>query len=210
MNMAALNRCFLRAVANAQTEEFGVLSGRAMSLDQQSRLASAPFLLFSLREHDEDFWRMLLDENPQLGFDDQPDPPDAAICRLQAAALAFLWQLARRNPYAVRLICGASVSWCERLAEQALVTLLGRSADRHDLLGLRFANDDTLWRRLLENGAAKSNKLRRTSHHGALQQMLTHRHAPKSARLSAAACITRTPAKQSARYEARGIREPKV
>lgn len=210
INIGALNLSFLRVVATSDAQAFGALSACRMSLDEQSRLAAAPFLLFSLREHDDDFWQQLLDDNPQLELADQCELPRPDIGQLQAAGLSFLWQLARRNPYAVRLVCGASVNWCERLARLTLVTLLGRSAHRDDLLGLRFANDDILWRRLLGNGVAKSQKLRRASHYGALQHMLTHRHAPPSRRLSAAACSMRAPTQQSGRQNRRTIREPEV
>lgn len=210
VNISALNRCFLRAVAGAESRVFGAISACRMSLDEQSRLANAPFLLFSLREHDDDFWHKLLDENPQLEFIDQGEQPCPEICQLQAAGLSFLWQLARRNPYAVRLICGASVSWCEQIAQLTLVALLARSANRHDLIGPRFADDDIFWRRLLGNGVAKSHKLRRASHHSALQHMLTHRRTSERARLSAAACAMRAPVRQSARHNTGSIGEPKV
>lgn len=210
VNITELNRCFLRVVTASESPLYGVLSDCSLSLDEQLRLASAPFLLFSLREHDDDFWQRLLDDSPQLGLIDQGETPCAEICQLQAAGLSFLWQLARRNPYAVRLICGASVSWCERLARLALITLLARSAHRHDLLGLRFADDDMLWRRLLGHGVAKSYKLRRASHYRALQHMLTHRRASQSARLSAAACAVRAPSQQLVPQDRGGIREPKV
>lgn len=210
VNIKALNRSFLKAIMGSETAVFRVLSTCSMSADERSRLASAPFLLFSLREHDQDYWQRLLDDSPQLELMDQDEQPRPELCQLQAAGLAFLWQLARRNPHNVRLVCGASVSWCEQLARLTLVTLLGRSAHRHDLLRLRFANDDTIWRRLLNGGVARSNHLRRASHYSALHRLLTHRHVPQSARLSAAACAMRTPRQRSVSQGPEGIREPKV
>ena len=89
---------------------------------QLERLSGCPFLLPSFREYDADFWQRLLADEPT--GDLWAEPPGAVMERVVTAGLAFLWQLARRNPFAVRLISGASIAWCEQLADVNLIDLL--------------------------------------------------------------------------------------
>ena len=151
-NINALNRSFLAAISDSSADVFGAVAIHKMGVAERTRLASAPFLLFSFREQDDAYWQRILSEDPQIDLMEMSGRPHVRIRQLQAAGLGFLWQLARRNPYAVRLACGASVAWCEQLARLTLVALLQRAAQRGDLLRLRFAEDTTVWRRLLGNG----------------------------------------------------------
>ena len=209
-NINALNQSFLAAVADSSADAFGLAAIRRMSAAERARLASAPFLLFSLREQDDDYWRQLLSEDPQLDLIDSNQCPDTQIRQLQVAGLGFLWQLARRNPYTARLVCGASVAWCEQLARLTLVGLLRRVGQRGDLLQLRLADNDIVWRRLLEHAGHSSYSARRAACHSALQAMLTHRSAPPRSRLPAAACAMSRPGKSTTRETTGAIREPKV
>jgi hypothetical protein len=209
-NINALNYTFLAAVSESRAKRFSVVAARGMNLRERARLATVPFLLFSFREDEQDYWHRLLDDNPQADLIDSSDRPERRIRELQAAGLGFLWQLARRNPYSVRLLCGAPVSWSEQLSRPTLIELLQRAAQRHDLLHLRFANDEVVWQRLLGSGLSVSKIARRASHHFALQVMLTRRRAGQQDGLSAAACAIRGTAQQSPRRHAGSICEPKV
>jgi len=209
-NINALNHSFLAAASESRAEVFSFVAARRMSPRERARLAAAPFLLFSFREDEPDYWDRLLDDNPQADLIDSSDQPDRQIRELQVAGLGFLWELARRNPHAVRLLCGAPVSWSERISRPTLIGLLQRAAERNDLLHLRFANDGIVWRRLLANGISANKIARRASHHFALQVLLTRRYAEQRDELSAAACAIRGTAKPAPRRRAGDIRAPKV
>ena len=125
-NVIELNRAFLAATGN-------------LSRTQQKQLANAPFLLFSFREQQPEWWDRALAEQAELLRD--PGIAPEPLRRVQTTALAFLWQLADRNPYAARIISGASVEWCERLTSMPLLTLVQRVGDRADLLVSRVEGD---------------------------------------------------------------------
>jgi hypothetical protein len=190
-NIHALNRSFLKAIAGSAAEAFGVIAGRRLTDPQLLRLAGAPFLLFSFREHDNDYWQRVLADSPQCDLIDSGNPPDENIAQLQLAGLGFLWQLVRRNPYAARIVSGASVSWCEQIAGLTLVSLLQSAAARGDLLRMRFPDEETVWRRLLEDGISPQRQARRASHYSALQALLTRAPELRNSRVSAAACRIR-------------------
>ena len=190
-NIHALNRSFLKAIAGSAAEAFGVIASRRLTDPQLSRLAGVPFLLFSFREHDNDYWQRVLADSPQFDLIDSGNPPDENIAQLQVAGLGFLWQLVRRNPYAARIVSGASVSWCERIAELTLVSLLQSAAPRRDLLRMRFPDEETVWRRLLEDGISPHHQTRLASHYSALQALLTRAPELRYSRVSAAACRIR-------------------
>ncbi|MDH3616111.1 MAG: hypothetical protein OEQ90_06525 [Gammaproteobacteria bacterium] len=209
-NIEALNRFFLGVVSESDAAVFAGIAARRLTEKQRLWLASAPFLLFSLREQDNDYWQHILTDDPQIDLIDNGDPPDQRIGQLQMAALGFLWQLVRRNPYAARIISGAPVSWCEQLAGFTLLSLLQRAAPRGDLLCIRFPDEDNLWRRLLGHGVSSRRQIRLTSHHSALQAMLTRRQEPHYDRLSAAACTMQTPGQRDVRPRAVDIRSRQV
>jgi hypothetical protein len=113
---------------------------------------------------------------------------------LAAATLGFLWQLAQHNPYAVRLVSGATITWCERLADCTLLRLLQRTAGRSDLLRPRNSGNLEFWRKLLGPGLSSEPGIRTAAHLSALQSMLTINRVAQYRDVRAAACKTRLPA----------------
>jgi hypothetical protein len=196
----ALNRAFLALLPsepNAGLFLAGLRDDLAARLcrltpGQTERLAAAPFLLFSLRDGDRRFWQELQAPAVQPTLFAQSDTLQAPG-RLIAAAAGFVWQLARQNPYALRLVCGASLHWCESLAEQPLVHIIERLSARDDLLTLRAAADSNVWDKLLTGGVTHRENLRVASQLSALQMMLTGLAGKSTARWPAAACRTRFP-----------------
>ena len=167
----------------------------ALTPGQLERLAMAPFLLFSFRERDERFWDIVhAGEPPRYDLFAERSAPSAEVGRLIAAGLGFVWQLARRNPYVLRLICGASLHWCERLGDMPLLNVLDRASARDDLLALRSAHDANLWRKLLWSGVSRREEVRTAAHLCALHMMLTRPDPARVAEWSSAACRTRVPA----------------
>ena len=115
-NVAALNRAFLIRLRSPSLGQglrghipeplHGAVEG--LTDRQVERLAAAPFLLMSLHETDERFWHDAALEDPVADlFDTGGDPHH----ELSVAAMSFVWQLAQRNPYAARLVCGAAPAW---------------------------------------------------------------------------------------------------
>ncbi len=177
-NVTALNRAWL---------DIGYGSPGALSLARIDRLAEAPFLLFSFREDDDVLWRRLLRDCPQADLIEDTITDDADLRSLQAAGLAFLWNLARRNPYVARVVSGATLGWCGRLAGTTLAELLGKVA--HQLIiRERFAADDARLERLMERGAGADTTLREATQMGILQSLLTQGSDPHYRRMPAAAC----------------------
>jgi len=139
---------------------------------ERQRLAVTPFLLFSFRERDDDLWSRLLRSSgtPDLLAAARSD--DAEL-RLIAAGLGFVWQLARQNAYAARLVCAASLHWCEQLAEKTLVEVMNVAAVSPNLLTLRAACNRPLWHKLLSTGIQAEREVRHAAHISALQCVLT-------------------------------------
>ena len=174
-NVLALNTAFIKASVE-------------MPGPQRGRLAAAPFLLFSFRERDLDWWDTALAENRQGDLMAVADLENPELRRIQTAALSYLWYLARRNPYATRIISGATVSWCEKITDLPLVTLLDRIGVRGDLMQSRLSSPDELGARLLGDGTSSRRKVRRSTQMVALQSLLTHATFDNYSRLPAAAC----------------------
>lgn len=200
-NVFSLNNAFLALMRRDPAARYS-LSGmpetlvrRLVSLsDQQStRLARTPFLLLSFRERDDRFWESVFDD--PRGRDLFSVPPSTADepGRLIAAGLGFVWQLARHNPYATRLICGASLHWCEQLTERTFLHLLALAGMHPDVLVIRSAADVELWTKLLDGGVSRENDIRHAAHISALQCVLTSAATPAGRRWAAAACAVRTP-----------------
>ena len=160
---------------------------------QVERLAAAPFLLFSLHEQDDGYWRQLLDDDPHRDLFAVNDRLVEERSRIVAAAISFSWHLAKRNAYAARLVCGASLEWCQRLAEQQLIDVLGRAASRADLLLPRHADNEQFWQRLLGAGLSADIKVRSAAQMSALQMILTGTDARPQPRLALAACRSAVP-----------------
>ena len=179
-NVHALNLEFIRVTSD-------------MKGPQRGRLAASPFLLFSLREDDIGWWDTALLDRRQADLleNDELDSPD--LYRIQFAALSFLWHLGRRNPYAVRIVSGASVAWCEKVTELPLLTLLNRIGARSDLMQSRLDGTAVFAKRLLGDGTSSSKTVRRSSQFAALQSLLTKAGVENNSRLPAAACRSSTP-----------------
>ena len=179
-NVLALNTAFIKAAFE-------------MKGPQRGRLAAAPFLLFSFRERDMDWWDEALVENLQEDLLAAPELDNPQLQRIQIAALSFLWHLARRNPYATRIITGANVSWCEKITALPLVTLLDRIGARGDVMQSRLDNSNRFGGRLLGDGTSSRRTVRRSSQLVALQSLLTQATFDNYTRLPAAACAMPRP-----------------
>ena len=174
-DVLALNSAFLEATS-------------ALKRPQRGRLAAAPFLLFSLRENDLAWWELALLEQRQGDLMSPSEHSNVELRRIQNAALSFLWQLSRQNPYAARIISGASIRWCEKITELPLVTLLNRIGAREDLMISRIESADNSGERLLGPGISSRPQIRRSSQLAVLQGLLTRTGLNEYARLSTAAC----------------------
>lgn len=162
--------------------------------DQQAgRLARTPFLLFSLRERDDRFWEPVFADQGTRDLFAAPPSTSDELGRLIAAGLGFVWQLAKHNPYAARLICGASLHWCEQLTERTFLHVLALAGMQPDILTLRAAADAELWDKLLGNGVSRVHAVRRAAHISALQCVLTSAAQPAASRWAAAARATQPP-----------------
>ena len=174
-NVLAFNTAFIKATSE--------LKG-----PQRGRLAAAPFLLFSLREDDVPWWAGVLADQRQGDLMAAAEHESPELRRIQTAAISFLWQLARRNPYAARIISGATISWCEQITSLPLVTLLNRIGGRDDLMVSRLDNPFALGERLMGNGTSSRQQVRRSSQLTALQTLLTGIESDNYTQLPAAAC----------------------
>ncbi len=178
-NVISLNRAYLSLLQRDLRARYGLrrlrtpLSDKITSLNKRQieRLAATPFLLLSYREGDDHYWGKVLGGSP--GGDLFASSGSDALDTLVSAGLGFIWQLARQNPYALRLFCGASLHWCEQIAEQTLYRLLVSVAAHGDILQLRAAHDHELWRKLLTDGTNNETLVRRAAHISALQAVLT-------------------------------------
>jgi hypothetical protein len=165
---------------------------------QIRRLADAPFLLFSLRERDDVYWNRLFADDPTADLFTPERSKSDEGGQLVTAALGFLWQLSNSNPYAARVASGASLNWCERLADSTLLCVLQRTSGRRDLLTLRLADNDDLWKKLLVAGISSEREVRMAAQQCALQTMLTSAQSSDYRRLPAAACNAPAPSLQVA------------
>ncbi len=181
-NVLALNTAFIKVTSD--------LKG-----PQRGRLAATPFLLFSLREDDTEWWQHALADDRQRDMIDRAELENPVLRCVQTAALSFLWQLALRNAYAVRVVSGASIAWCEMISELPLLTLLDRMSARADLIQSRLQAPDEIGGRLMGCGASSSTTLRRSSQLCALQTLLTRAGSDPPARLPSAACNLSGPAR---------------
>jgi hypothetical protein len=191
-DVEALNRAYLDHLRRSPVESAGVscgLAARLAALDEPQihRLARAPFLLFSLREDDAAYWSRILADRHRGDLFSVSDRSTVAG-RLGAAAVAYVWQLAKQDRHLARLVCGASPEWCDILAERPLFELLECCARRSDLLELRRAGDQAFWRRLLEAGTSEVETVSSAAHISALQVLLTRPDQRPGRRLDAAAC----------------------
>jgi hypothetical protein len=194
-NVRSLNTAFLALVRAGKLPEHclgrldATLAMRLQSLTerQAGRLAATPFLLFSFRERDAKYWDQLFGEPRSRDLFAVNNETADEFARLVAAGLGFTWQLAQRNPYALRVLAGASLYWCERISDRTFFRLLATAGTRGDLLVLRFSADTDLWLKLLDSGVVRRNRIRRSAHVSALQTVLTSARADEQRQWASAA-----------------------
>jgi hypothetical protein len=197
-NVRALNHAFLlrlREPRHGQALRRQLSPAVATLLEglqnrQVERLATVPFLLLSLGENDEAGWCAVDTAQANLDLFCAAEPRSD---ELLTTAVSFMWQLARRNPYAARLVTGASIGWCERLAECTLLDVLQAATDHNGLLQPRFATNEAFWRKLLGPGLSSAATVRRSAHVTCLQCLLTENPAALRRRFRAAACDKSVP-----------------
>lgn len=195
-NVLVLNRAFIawqRAGIRESAPERGLPPEAcariaALSCEQRERLARMPFLLMSFAEDDAARWQSLFAEQQTRDLLQCVQRRDETASRLVAAGLGFLWQLSQRNPYAVRLVSGASLTWCEQLASCTLMDLYSRALEDAALLAPRMADRPDLWHKLLTAGVSNRRQLRRAARVAALQTVLTQSPLRAYRPLAAAAC----------------------
>lgn len=180
-NVRALNRAWLD-ISKVGSRQLSELSSRRLD-----RIAAAPFLLFSLREKDLALWERLLTDNAQRDLFHRSANLAGGLRHLQATAIAFLWALARRNPYAARLISDAPLYWCERIASATLIQATAAAAQQ-ELAAARIQSDSPEYRRLILRGSSAVRDAREFAHITTLQSLLTGTGAARHGRLPAAAC----------------------
>lgn len=196
-NVRALNHAFLarlRAPGEGQLLRQQLPPGISLLIEaltnlQVERLAATPLLLFSLCERDESRWCVLDGGDSNVDLFAGPASGD----ELQATAVSFLWQLAGRNPYAARLISGANLAWCERLAACTLLDVQRTAADLPALMRPRFIENEECWRKLLGPGLSSVTNVRRSAHVTCLQWLLTDDPVAGYQRLRTAACASSAP-----------------
>jgi len=192
VNIHALNREFLRLL-QIHPVQFGLdaLHQRrlaALGRQQLEHLAATPFLLFTIREHDELTWRAICRADPNTDLFQGVAANNAGISNLLATSVGFLWQLAQQNRYAVRLICGASSAWCEMITAVTYFELLTLTRNRDDLLVLRQARNVDIWSKLLTEGVRTEQQVRSAAHIAVLQTLLTGYPSAAAAVWQVAAC----------------------
>lgn len=182
-NVFVLNSAFIawqRSMSPGRAQAAGTGPGipaRLAALDgaQRERLARTPFLLMSLGEDDELRWQSLFSEQKTRDLLQCIQLHDETASRIIAAGLGFLWQLAQRNPYAARLVSGASLDWCEKLSGCTLMDLIARGLEDHTLLAPRMADQSDLWDRLLTAGVSDRRQVRLAARVATLQTVLIQR-----------------------------------
>ena len=201
-NVTALNQAFLNALRDPdalrvrERPATSSLVDKLVALGERrsDRLAQCPFLLFALAESEDWRWARLFDEEKPADLIDRLERPSEASARLAVATLGFLWELAMRNPYAARLVSGASLSWCEQLSDSSPVRLFGFAASEPGLLAPRLANRTEFWAKLLDAGSRREKDIRHAAQLCALQTVLTRQTSERYRQLSAAACSMPAPA----------------
>ena len=162
----------------------------ALGPEERERLARTPLLLLSVGEQDLKRWSPVFEawHGHDLVSDMREPPP--RVAELAAATLGFLWQLARRDTYAARVLSGASIEWCERLASSLLLDVLAFGTREPRLLRLRLGTQPTFWNKLLAAGTGSERDARLAARVCALQTALTSRADVLSRPRRAAACKT--------------------
>ena len=201
-NVTALNQAFLDVLRNHDDARAGerpatsalVAKLEALGARRSDRLAQCPFLLFALAEFEDWRWARLFEEEEPGDLIDRLERPSESAARLAAATLGFLWELAKRNPYAARIVSGASLSWCEQLTDSSPVRLFKFAASEPRLVAPRLVNRMEFWTKLLDAGSSRDKDIRHAAQLCALQTVLTRQSSERYRQLPAAACSMPAPA----------------
>jgi hypothetical protein len=205
-NVYALNRAYLDGLSQPLAVAPGTASGTvgiiekltALSVRKSNWLSQCPFLIYSFPEAADRRWARLFSDDAQPDLFDATRLSPESVCGLAPATLGFLWELAKRNPYATRLVSGASLDWCERLAGSSPVRVFQFAIDEPGLLSPRLPSHREFWSKLLGAGTNNDKEIRHSAHLTALQTVLTKPAAEHYQRLPAAACLMPTPARRVA------------
>lgn len=170
-----------------------------LSGSEITRLANTPFLLLSYRENEDSYWTRTLNPRHERDlFSASAAGAATDADTLISAGLGFAWQLARRNPYVLRLFCGATLYWSERIAELTFFELLDAFRATGDPPILRFGHQRDLWRKLLDTGVSRQPHAAEATQITALQSVLTHTATGKQETWSLAARSVGAPARRVA------------
>jgi len=170
----------------------------ALSARKSTWLSQCPFLVYSLPDAADRRWARLFSDDAQPDLFDANNLSPAGGGGLAPATLGFIWELAKRNPYAARLVSGASLDWCERLADSSPVRVFRFATDEAGLLSPRLSTHNEFWSKLLGAGTSKDKEIRQAAQMTALQIVLTTPGAEHYQRLPAAACLMPAPARRVA------------
>lgn len=178
-NVVALNREWLKLLQSDASAKCGLeslprqLRDRLTTLSQGEIqcLASTPFLLFSFRENDNVYWSRILHQGHEQDL--FAVRVSADVDTLVSAAMGFAWQLAQRNPFLLRLFCGASIYWCECIGETNVIDLLQRVRRFGDVPIVRCGFRPELWQLLLHGGTSHRSLCSHAAQITALQTVLT-------------------------------------
>ena len=162
---------------------------RALGSDERNRLARTPLLLLSVGEQDVMRWAPVFESRQPRDLVSAMRNPPRPMIELASATLGFLWQLARRDPYAARVLSGASIEWCERLAASLLLDVLAFGAQEPGLIRLRLGEQTAFWNKLLAAGTSGAPEVRRAARVCALQTALTGNLSGVRQPRRAAACV---------------------
>jgi hypothetical protein len=190
-NGRALNSAFIQFIlATAGGESLDDrLRERLVALEpaERARLASVPFLLYTLEPLEPGVWR------PGTATEDLFAPGTGGPeWRLVTATLALLWSLARANRYAARFLYGVPVARCDAIAALPLMGVI--DAARRSATGVvqRMPRNEAFWRKLFVSATDPRPRVRRAARQSALQCVLTVAQSPEPLPLATAACRRRS------------------
>jgi hypothetical protein len=180
VNVHALNAEFIAiSLRRGERPELAGLSAQALQ-----RLASVPFLLFSLQCDKRELWERLFDGTTDLADQAQHCSEDWAA--LSAGTLAFLWSLARKDRHSARLFSGCSDRWCATLARRRLICVTNRMLQAGVRPEIRIDPASDAWNVLVTEGVSRDSELRDAASIGLFQALSLSRE--KEAALASAAC----------------------
>jgi hypothetical protein len=190
-NAFALNTAFLALAVTRRppclSADFVERLDRLSALER-SRLAKAPFLLFTV----EPVETGVQSRSPDL-FDDSMTDPES---RLVAATLCLLWSLARTDQHAARFLAGVPRGGCDDFAAAPLVDVIDAARRFETLVVPRHQSNPAFWRKLFLSATDPRPSVRQAVRHSALQFVLTGLEDDAYTPVAAAACRNRVPSRR--------------